>query len=374
MNASSQFSSGRGGSGNGGSGTDLTGLGSDERVAVWDGADTLEDATGSGFDWSVAMSSGGGMTGTKDSVGTGTTEFLNLANTTDGVLGTVQRSPVLSLKGEAHDGVDSADAKIGLQAVPVEASELPAPPLVEFQVHASIDGGAYTEAVWKVASDGVVTMTGDLDLDGNRIILDSDATSLATISNDQVSWTIGGAARFLFTTDGIDFNGVGRVVFDADADTYAEATTDDQLDVYTLGTLAMRIDAQQQVAAGQNGAASAPSFTFDGNNAMGMYRAGNTLGLAGNGSIGFAAANAIVVTLAAGSVSSTTTGNVDLGTSSLEWGNLFLQDFARFGEMGSAPSGVANKAILFAEDNGAGKTRLMVQFGTGAAQQVAIEP
>ena len=37
------------------------------------------------------------------------------------------------------------------------------------------------------------------------------------------------------------------------------------------------------------------------------------------------------------------------------------------------PTAAANKAILFAADNGAGKTKLMVQFGTGAAIQVGIE-
>ena len=46
----------------------------------------------------------------------------------------------------------------------------------------------------------------------------------------------------------------------------------------------------------------------------------------------------------------------------------------QLGEQGSAPSGIADNAIIFAEDNGSGKTRLMVQFGTGAAQQIAIEP
>jgi len=40
----------------------------------------------------------------------------------------------------------------------------------------------------------------------------------------------------------------------------------------------------------------------------------------------------------------------------------------------TAPTGVANKAVIFAQDNGSGKTQLMVIFGTGAAQQVAIEP
>jgi len=42
-------------------------------------------------------------------------------------------------------------------------------------------------------------------------------------------------------------------------------------------------------------------------------------------------------------------------------------------EMAAAPAGQANKVILYAEDNGSGKTRLMVKFGTGAAQQIAIE-
>jgi len=43
-------------------------------------------------------------------------------------------------------------------------------------------------------------------------------------------------------------------------------------------------------------------------------------------------------------------------------------------ELLAAPAGVADKAQVFPEDNGAGKTRLMVQFPTGAAQQLAIEP
>lgn len=43
-------------------------------------------------------------------------------------------------------------------------------------------------------------------------------------------------------------------------------------------------------------------------------------------------------------------------------------------EMTAPVAPAANGYRLFAEDNGAGKTRLMVQFATGAAQQVAIEP
>lgn len=41
----------------------------------------------------------------------------------------------------------------------------------------------------------------------------------------------------------------------------------------------------------------------------------------------------------------------------------------------TAPSSPgSNEAIIYAEDNGSGKTRLMVKFATGAAQQIAIEP
>jgi hypothetical protein len=43
-------------------------------------------------------------------------------------------------------------------------------------------------------------------------------------------------------------------------------------------------------------------------------------------------------------------------------------------EQASAPAGIANMGRIYTEDNGAGKTRLMVQFGTGAAVQIAIEP
>jgi hypothetical protein len=40
----------------------------------------------------------------------------------------------------------------------------------------------------------------------------------------------------------------------------------------------------------------------------------------------------------------------------------------------TAPSGVTNSAIIYTEDDGAGKTRLMVRFGSGAPQQISIEP
>lgn len=53
--------------------------------------------------------------------------------------------------------------------------------------------------------------------------------------------------------------------------------------------------------------------------------------------------------------------NHDLGGTSFPWGSLTLGD------------GSTN-AQIYAEDNGSGKTRLMVQFPTGSPVQIAIEP
>lgn len=46
----------------------------------------------------------------------------------------------------------------------------------------------------------------------------------------------------------------------------------------------------------------------------------------------------------------------------------------QFIEMTAPSAPATNNVILYAEDNGSGKTRLMALFPTGAAQQVAIEP
>lgn len=43
-------------------------------------------------------------------------------------------------------------------------------------------------------------------------------------------------------------------------------------------------------------------------------------------------------------------------------------------EMAAPAAPAANRCVIYAEDNGSGKTRLMVRFPSGAAQQIAIEP
>jgi hypothetical protein len=45
-----------------------------------------------------------------------------------------------------------------------------------------------------------------------------------------------------------------------------------------------------------------------------------------------------------------------------------------FAEQADPPAPSADKAILFARDDGAGKTQLCVRFATGAVQVLATEP
>jgi len=72
------------------------------------------------------------------------------------------------------------------------------------------------------------------------------------------------------------------------------------------------------------------------------------------------------------------TSNVKIHDEGIEiFGGAKGEGWLTFDESTGAPGtshAASNEAVLYAEDNGAGKTRLMCQFGTGAAQQIAIEP
>jgi hypothetical protein len=67
----------------------------------------------------------------------------------------------------------------------------------------------------------------------------------------------------------------------------------------------------------------------------------------------------------------TATSNTSLGTR-LTLGDTGARLLMR--EASSAPTGNADYATIYAIDNGAGKTQLMVIFGTGAAVTIATEP
>jgi hypothetical protein len=54
--------------------------------------------------------------------------------------------------------------------------------------------------------------------------------------------------------------------------------------------------------------------------------------------------------------------------------NLFLAGYSQLSEVTAPAAPAANEVRIYAEDDGAGKTRLMALFATGAAVQIAIEP
>jgi hypothetical protein len=70
-----------------------------------------------------------------------------------------------------------------------------------------------------------------------------------------------------------------------------------------------------------------------------------------------------------------TSGQVTFGGGLISGGTITHgANFIEYTEMTAPAAGAANTARVYAEDNGAGKTRLMAIFNTGAAQQLAIEP
>jgi len=104
-------------------------------------------------------------------------------------------------------------------------------------------------------------------------------------------------------------------------------------------------------------------------------------GTGNNRSLELTAANDIRIS-ADGSVSWEFVGNAfrppsnnasNIGSAGRTVENIFVGTSVLYEEV-TAPSGIADTARVFSEDNGSGKTRWMVQFGTGAAVQIAIEP
>jgi hypothetical protein len=136
----------------------------------------------------------------------------------------------------------------------------------------------------------------------------------------------------------------------------------------TLADTGVKIDGSNimttpGVIRGPDGTITAPAFSFTGNTQIGMFRAGSELHLTPNG--GTTSIKIATTTLYSNGIA--------LGAPGAPWTNEFLSGYLNFGEM-SAPTGVASKAIVFAQDNGAGKTQLMVVFGDDTPQELAIEP
>jgi hypothetical protein len=95
-----------------------------------------------------------------------------------------------------------------------------------------------------------LTMSGNLDVNGNELILDADAdTSITADTDDQIDIRIAGADDFAFkansfevqTGSNIDMNGT-ELILDADADTSITADTDDQIDFRIGGSDVMEMN------------------------------------------------------------------------------------------------------------------------------------
>jgi hypothetical protein len=64
----------------------------------------------------------------------------------------------------------------------------------------------------------------------------------------------------------------------------------------------------------------------------------------------------------------------DIGELSAKVRSIYMGNFIQMTEQTAPAAPAANSVRIYAEDDGAGKTRLMALFATGAAQQIAIEP
>ena len=132
------------------------------------------------------------------------------------------------------------------------------------------------------------------------------------------------------------------------------ATTDTILYRDAARVIAMRSGTQAQQFRVYNTLTDSDTFeyaTMDWQTTAGTFRFGTKSGTDGstNRSMAFVTSDVIRMTIDAG-------GSVDIP------------------EMTAPAAPAANTARLYVEDNGSGKTRLMVRFPSGAAQQIAIEP
>ena len=155
---------------------------------------------------------------------------------------------------------------------------------------------------------------------------------------------------------------------------------------------AFGVNAQQLVTTGTNNVAMGVSAQHSPNGvaANGHTTASNGVSIGHQAGLGSATQDEDITTIGFRAIA-TGAGAVSLGsgahaafTQSVALGMSTVSTAAAQVHLGSrhmemveitAPAaGATNSARIFAEDNGAGKTRLMVRFATGAVQQLAIQP
>ena len=170
------------------------------------------------------------------------------------------------------------------------------------------------------------------------------------------------------TTGDIDING-NLLYLDSDRDTSISSTSDDNIQ-FTTG-------ANVRVALSNSAITSTIPLTMSGNDINGvdiLYfqdPSSGAIPVSGSVGIGAVTGDMYLNVLSADSyffrVAGTTEVEIDADGIDIRNGWLELEER-------SAPAGLTNHARLYAKDNGAGKTQLVVIFGSGAEQVIATEP
>lgn len=117
-------------------------------------------------------------------------------------------------------------------------------------------------------------------------------------------------------------------------------------------------------------------YLYGGGAANSVLNIGSTYGVGTTDAINFLTGSQVArwTIPNAGHFTPATPATYDLGDSTNTVNRIFRAGYEEVSEMTAPASPSANKVRIYAEDNGAGKTRLMALFATGAAQQIAIEP
>jgi hypothetical protein len=201
----------------------------------------------------------------------------------------------------------------------------------------------------------------------------------------------GAGANFTITgSQGTGSGAGGSIIFQvAPANGGGGATVQNPL------STALTINSAQQVSIQSAGTAAAPTLVWSGDTTTGFYKStGNIVDFSAGGaqamrfsSNGFffttSAGKMVVSSAGAFGFSSGTAGGAGedvllvreaAAVAGVRGANSTTGGALSFIEQTAPAAPAANGVRIYAEDNGAGKTRLMARFATGAAQEIAIEP
>lgn len=226
----------------------------------------------------------------------------------------------------------------------------------------------------------------------DEILHEGDFDTKIGFTDDDVEITVGGLSMLKLTEAGQDLitlgPGSGDVDIDFNGDMFLRgsdgflgiktAAPTVPLDISAAGTVAIFGNGASSVGLNFDGAAgSVRDMVFlSGGSARWIFRVNSTAESGGDAGSDFVIqsrtdagglkADVFLLQRSSGfiglSVALPST-RLDIGAGAME-----------FDEMTGPGAGAVNTCRLYVEDNGAGKTRLMAIFNTGAAQQIAIEP